>query len=110
MSSTRALNPLPLKRPAAVQVGGRLVYSTCTFNPLEDEAVVAAVLELANGAMRLVDMSGALPELKRCPGISTWQVRPAPPRPPQSSQPGQLRCRRRFQGAALTVPRHSRLA
>ena len=26
------------------QEGGRLVYSTCTFNPIEDEAVVAEVL------------------------------------------------------------------
>lgn len=26
-----------------IQVGGRLVYSTCTFNPIEDEAVVAEV-------------------------------------------------------------------
>ena len=24
-----------------LKVGGRLVYSTCTFNPIEDEAVVA---------------------------------------------------------------------
>ena len=27
-----------------LKVGGRLVYSTCTFNPIEDEAVVAEVL------------------------------------------------------------------
>lgn len=26
-----------------MQVGGRLIYSTCTFNPIEDEAVVAEV-------------------------------------------------------------------
>ena len=26
-----------------VKVGGRVVYSTCTFNPVEDEAVVAEV-------------------------------------------------------------------
>ena len=26
-----------------LKVGGRLVYSTCTFNPVEDEAVVQAV-------------------------------------------------------------------
>lgn len=29
------------------QVGGRLVYSTCTFNPIEDEAVVAEVCLLS---------------------------------------------------------------
>ena len=27
-------------------MGGRLVYSTCTFNPVEDEAVVAEVCML----------------------------------------------------------------
>ena len=26
-----------------LKIGGRLVYSTCTFNPIEDEAVVAEV-------------------------------------------------------------------
>lgn len=60
---------------ARVQVGGRMVYSTCTFNPIEDEAVVAAVLKATKGAMELVDVSGALPELKRMPGLSSWKVR-----------------------------------
>ena len=27
-----------------LEIGGRLVYSTCTFNPIEDEAVLASVL------------------------------------------------------------------
>jgi multisite-specific tRNA:(cytosine-C5)-methyltransferase len=52
-----------------------LVYSTCTFNPVEDEAVVAAVLEATRGAMRLVDVSADMPDLKRLPGIKAWQVR-----------------------------------
>ena len=26
-----------------LKIGGRMVYSTCTFNPIEDEAVVAEV-------------------------------------------------------------------
>ena len=33
-----------------LRVGGRLVYSTCTFNPIEDEAVVAEV----NACIQLV--------------------------------------------------------
>ena len=53
-----------------------MVYSTCTFNPVEDEAVVAAVLRATKGAMRLVDVSGDLPQLKRLPGMHTWKVRP----------------------------------
>lgn len=56
------------------QIGGRLVYSTCSFNPVENEAVVAAVLEATKGAMRLVDVSGDLQELKRNPGLNAWKV------------------------------------
>jgi 16S rRNA C967 or C1407 C5-methylase (RsmB/RsmF family) len=55
-------------------VGGRLVYSTCSFNPVENEAVVAAVLEATKGAMRLVDVSADLPELKRKAGLNAWKV------------------------------------
>ena len=54
--------------------GGRLVYSTCSLNPVEDEAVVAEVLRSSKGTMRLVDVSGVIPGLKRSPGISSWKV------------------------------------
>lgn len=54
--------------------GGRLVYSTCSLNPIEDEAVVAELLRTYKGQLKLVDASKELPELKRAPGISSWKV------------------------------------
>mmetsp|Transcript_16001 Transcript_16001/g.41412 ORF Transcript_16001/g.41412 Transcript_16001/m.41412 type:complete len:771 (+) Transcript_16001:142-2454(+) len=57
-----------------LRVGGRLVYSTCSFNPVENEAVVASLLRKAKGSMELVDVSEMLPELKRRPGLSHWTV------------------------------------
>ncbi|KAF4322772.1 hypothetical protein BBO99_00001427 [Phytophthora kernoviae] len=73
-----ALHPLQLqiaKRGAALlKVGGNICYSTCTFNPLENEAVVAELLRWSKGSLELVDVSSTLPLLKRRPGISTWKV------------------------------------
>jgi 16S rRNA C967 or C1407 C5-methylase (RsmB/RsmF family) len=57
-----------------LKVGGRLVYSTCSLNPLENEAIVAQILRQANGALELVDVHDALPELIRTPGLQHWTV------------------------------------
>ena len=34
---------IALQSATLLKVGGRMVYSTCSFNPVEDEAVVAEV-------------------------------------------------------------------
>ncbi|XP_071957653.1 RNA cytosine C(5)-methyltransferase NSUN2-like [Antedon mediterranea] len=57
-----------------LKVGGRLIYSTCSFNPIENEAVVAAILHKSQGSIELVETSAMLPELRRMPGISSWKV------------------------------------
>jgi hypothetical protein len=54
--------------------GGRLVYSTCSLNPLENEAVVVELLQRSRGAIKLVDCSKMLPDLKRLPGLTKWSV------------------------------------
>ena len=53
---------------------GRLVYSTCSLNPVENEAIVAEALRQNPGKIRLVDVSTELQNLKRSPGLSTWKV------------------------------------
>lgn len=55
-------------------VGGRMVYSTCSLNPIEDEAVIAALLERSEGALELADASADLPGLKWMPGVTSWKV------------------------------------
>ncbi|XP_032325692.1 RNA cytosine C(5)-methyltransferase NSUN2 isoform X1 [Camelus ferus] len=54
--------------------GGRMVYSTCSLNPIEDEAVIASLLEKSEGALELADVSSELPGLKWMPGLSQWKV------------------------------------
>jgi 16S rRNA methyltransferase RsmB/F len=57
-----------------LKVGGRIVYSTCSFNPIENEAVVASLLSEAKGSVRLVDVTSRLPSLIRHPGLTSWKV------------------------------------
>ncbi|KAG5441778.1 tRNA (cytosine(34)-C(5))-methyltransferase [Clonorchis sinensis] len=64
---------------------GRLVYSTCSFNPLENEAVVANMLHACQGSVRLVEPD-KLPSVTLFkteaepnrflvrPGLTKWRV------------------------------------
>lgn len=58
-----------------LKVGGRMVYSTCSMNPVENEAVVAEILRRCGGSVELVDVSCELPQLVRRPGLKKWKVR-----------------------------------
>lgn len=65
---TRALQML--------KVGGRVVYSTCSMNPVEDEAVLAAAIESCGGSdlIDIVETKDYLPGLKRYNGLKQWQI------------------------------------
>ncbi|PXF48506.1 tRNA (cytosine(34)-C(5))-methyltransferase [Gracilariopsis chorda] len=55
--------------------GGTLVYSTCSMNPLENEAVVAHALRTFGTDIQLVDCSDRLSGLIRRPGLTSWLVK-----------------------------------
>ncbi|KAL7489807.1 hypothetical protein ACHAW6_015544 [Cyclotella cf. meneghiniana] len=62
---------------ALLQVGGYMTYSTCSFHPVENEAVVAALL--STGCVELVDGTelvgrGGLKGLRYREGLSWWEV------------------------------------
>jgi multisite-specific tRNA:(cytosine-C5)-methyltransferase len=59
-----------------LKVGGRVVYSTCSMNPIENEAAVAGAIERCGGSahVEIIDCSKELPDLKRVDGLRTWKV------------------------------------
>ena len=59
-----------------LKVGGRVVYSTCSMNPVENEAVIAAAIDRCGGLSKvdIIDCSTALPKLNRRQGLKSWKV------------------------------------
>jgi NOL1/NOP2/sun family putative RNA methylase len=57
-----------LKKAARLLVpGGRIVYSTCTYSPLENEAVVKRILEETTLVIEEIEL-----ELPHEPGVESW--------------------------------------
>ncbi|GAO16837.1 hypothetical protein UVI_02053750 [Ustilaginoidea virens] len=59
-----------------LRVGGRVVYSTCSMNPVENESVVASAIERCGGGgnVEILDCSDQLPNLVRRPGMRKWRI------------------------------------
>jgi len=57
------------------KVGGYVIYSTCSINPIEDEAVIAEAFRRATpGSFELIDIHNKLPGLKGRRGLASWKV------------------------------------
>ncbi|CAH2231732.1 jg14312 [Pararge aegeria aegeria] len=56
-----------------LSIGGRLVYSTCSFNPIENEAVIHRLLQEVGESIKLVDVTDLLPGLKFHKGMTHWR-------------------------------------
>lgn len=59
-----------------LKAGGRVVYSTCSMNPVENEAAIASAIERCGGLdkVQLLPSDDKLPLLKRKPGLKSWSV------------------------------------
>lgn len=55
--------------------GGRMIYSTCSVDPLENEAVVAALLRRCDWLELVpIDVEATFPGLTARPGLATWPI------------------------------------
>jgi 16S rRNA C967 or C1407 C5-methylase (RsmB/RsmF family) len=77
-SSAHSLHPLQtsiaLNGARLTKVGGYVCYSTCSMNPIENEAVVAEILRSTDGSLELVDKRPDLPGIVAREGWSDWKV------------------------------------
>ncbi|KAJ9455678.1 tRNA (cytosine(34)-C(5))-methyltransferase [Diplonema papillatum] len=63
---------IALRAARLVSVAGRVLYSTCSLSPIENEAVVAQILLRSRGCLRLLD-ARKLISIRSVPGLRAWK-------------------------------------
>jgi len=63
-----------LRAARLLKVGGRMVYSTCSMSPIENEAVVAELLRCTHGGLELIDARSSIAPFRTCEGLRQWHV------------------------------------
>ena len=68
---------IAMRGAALLKIGGLMTYSTCSLNPIENEAVVAELLRRCDGALELVNGAAGTATLLAggcAPGMTRWHV------------------------------------
>ncbi|KAL3917597.1 MAG: hypothetical protein SGPRY_006344, partial [Prymnesium sp.] len=67
---------IAMRAVSLLKPGGRMVYSTCSLNPIENEAVVAEILRRCGGVVRVCDVNEeAKKVVGECArGMDSWRV------------------------------------
>jgi 16S rRNA C967 or C1407 C5-methylase (RsmB/RsmF family) len=77
-SAGHSIHPLQvsiaLNGARLTKVGGYMCYSTCSMNPIENEAVVSEILRATDGSLELVDKRPDMPGIVARPGWACWKV------------------------------------
>jgi len=87
-----------------LKVGGLCLYSTCSLNPIEDEAVVTEAFTRSgmDGSLELVDINN-LEGFKTRRGLASWKVLCSNKRDKNATDTDYFTEYKNFEDAAATV-------
>eukprot|EP00929_Paragymnodinium_shiwhaense_P110982 TRINITY_DN7837_c0_g1_i1.p1 TRINITY_DN7837_c0_g1~~TRINITY_DN7837_c0_g1_i1.p1 ORF type:complete len:797 (-),score=191.71 TRINITY_DN7837_c0_g1_i1:183-2501(-) len=65
---------IALRAARLLDVGGQMVYSTCSMSPIENEAVVAEILRRTKGCLKLANGRTRIAPFLAADGLQSWKV------------------------------------